>query len=42
MRKETVILLFILLLAGFLRLWQLDTIPPGLYPDVARSQYAAA
>ncbi|MBI4359198.1 MAG: glycosyltransferase family 39 protein [Candidatus Nealsonbacteria bacterium] len=35
MRKETILLLFILLLAGFLRFWQLDSIPPGLYPDVA-------
>ncbi len=28
-------LLIILLIAGFFRLWQLDKIPPGLYPDVA-------
>ena len=35
-RKQEILVLFlILVLAGFLRLWQLDTIPPGLYPDVA-------
>lgn len=35
MRKEVIILVFILLLAAFFRFWQLDQIPPGLYPDVA-------
>ncbi|MDP3093240.1 MAG: glycosyltransferase family 39 protein [bacterium] len=29
------LLLAILIIAGFLRFWQLDLIPPGLYPDVA-------
>jgi 4-amino-4-deoxy-L-arabinose transferase-like glycosyltransferase len=28
-------LLFILALASFFRLWRLDSVPPGLYPDVA-------
>ena len=35
MRKEIVFLLVILAIASFFRLWQLDSIPPGLYPDVA-------
>jgi hypothetical protein len=35
MRKEIFVLVFILLLAVFLRFWQLGEIPPGLYPDVA-------
>ncbi len=30
-----IILLIILAIASFFRLWQLDNIPPGLYPDVA-------
>ncbi len=30
-----IILLLILLIAGFFRLWKLNEIPPGLYPDVA-------
>jgi len=34
-RKEAFCLVFILLLASFLRLWKLDSIPPGLYPDEA-------
>ncbi len=36
--KRYTVLLFILIimiLAAFFRLWQLDTIPPGLYPDEA-------
>jgi 4-amino-4-deoxy-L-arabinose transferase-like glycosyltransferase len=33
--KGLILLLFILLLATFFRLWQLNSIPPGLYPDVA-------
>lgn len=28
-------LLAILILAIFLRLWQIDSVPPGLYPDIA-------
>ena len=34
-RKEIVFLLVIIAVAAFFRLWQLDSIPPGLYPDVA-------
>ncbi|MBZ9577624.1 glycosyltransferase family 39 protein [Patescibacteria group bacterium] len=34
-RKTIIILLGILVIAGFFRLWQLDSIPPGLYPDEA-------
>jgi 4-amino-4-deoxy-L-arabinose transferase-like glycosyltransferase len=34
-KKEIVFLLIILAIASFFRLWQLDSIPPGLYPDVA-------
>jgi len=34
-RKEIVFLLVIIAVAAFFRLWQLDKIPPGLYPDVA-------
>lgn len=34
-KQEIIILVLILVLAGFLRFWQLDSIPPGLYPDVA-------
>ena len=34
-RKELIILILVLLIASFFRLWQLDSIPPGLYPDVA-------
>ena len=34
-RKSLIILLLILAIAAFFRLWQLDSIPPGLYPDVA-------
>ncbi|MFC1630229.1 ArnT family glycosyltransferase [Patescibacteria group bacterium] len=33
--KAVLILLAILLLASFFRLWQLDVIPPGVYPDEA-------
>ena len=32
---RVVILLLILLLAAFLRIWQLDSLPPGLYHDEA-------
>ena len=32
---QVIILLFILLLAAVLRLWRLDTLPPGLYHDEA-------
>lgn len=35
MRKEKIVLIFILFLALFLRLYKLNEIPPGLYPDVA-------
>lgn len=34
-KKELVCLVFILALACFFRLWKLDSIPPGLYPDEA-------
>jgi len=34
-RKEIVFLLVIIAVAAFFRLWQLNSIPPGLYPDVA-------
>jgi len=36
-KKITIILLLItvIIIASFFRLWQLDKIPPGLYPDVA-------
>ncbi|WP_420644325.1 ArnT family glycosyltransferase [Candidatus Leptofilum sp.] len=33
--RQPVLLLLILLLAAFLRLWQLDSFPPGLYHDEA-------
>lgn len=33
--RNLVILALILLIAVFFRLWKLDSIPPGLYPDVA-------
>ncbi|MDO8436418.1 MAG: glycosyltransferase family 39 protein [bacterium] len=33
--KILIIFLFILFLASFFRLWQLDLTPPGLYPDIA-------
>lgn len=35
MKKTLIILLIILAIASFFRLWQLDSIPPGLYPDEA-------
>ncbi|WP_420631974.1 hypothetical protein [Candidatus Leptofilum sp.] len=35
MNRQRVLLLLILLLAAFLRLWQLDSFPPGLYHDEA-------
>lgn len=34
-KYSIIILLLILALAGFFRLWQIDSIPPGLYPDEA-------
>ena len=34
-KYQTIFLLSILVLASFFRLWQLDFIPPGLYPDEA-------
>jgi len=34
-KKAMIFLLVILAIAAFFRLWQLDSIPPGLYPDVA-------
>jgi len=34
-RKELIFLLIILLIASFFRLWQLNKIPPSLYPDEA-------
>ena len=33
--KAIIFLLVILAIAAFFRLWQLDSVPPGLYPDVA-------
>jgi 4-amino-4-deoxy-L-arabinose transferase-like glycosyltransferase len=33
--KTFLLLLLVLAIASFFRLWQLNTIPPGLYPDVA-------
>ena len=34
-KKTIILLLLILALAAFFRFWQLEQIPPGLYPDVA-------
>jgi len=34
-RKKLIFLLIIIAIATFFRLWQLSSIPPGLYPDVA-------
>lgn len=34
-KKEVLALISILVLASFFRLWKLNEIPPGLYPDVA-------
>jgi len=34
-KKAIFFLIVIVLLASFLRLWQIDTIPPGIYPDEA-------
>jgi len=34
-KKTIILLLIILLIAVFFRLWQIDSIPPGLYPDEA-------
>src|SRR3989344_6559796 len=33
--KSLLFLIIILVIASFFRLWQLNEIPPGLYPDVA-------
>src|SRR3990167_10730748 len=33
--KSLLFLIIILVIASFFRLWQLNGIPPGLYPDVA-------
>ncbi len=33
--KNLILLLIVLIAASFFRLWQLDSVPPGLYPDVA-------
>ena len=35
MKRSNIILLIILLIAVFFRVWQLSSIPPGLYPDEA-------
>lgn len=35
MRKYWLILIIILIIASFFRLWQLSSIPPGVYPDEA-------
>lgn len=35
MSRERILLLLIVLLAAFLRLWQLEALPPGLYHDEA-------
>lgn len=34
-KKEIIIVALIIVLASFLRIWSLDSIPPGLYHDVA-------
>jgi len=34
-KKALIFLLIIIAIASFFRLWQLSSIPPGLYPDVA-------
>jgi hypothetical protein len=35
-KKQTILLLFLILaIASFFRLWQLDAVPPGIYPDEA-------
>lgn len=34
-KRSVFFLILIILIAAFFRLWQLDKIPPGLYPDVA-------
>ncbi len=34
-KKAIIFLMVILAIAAFFRLWKLDSIPPGLYPDVA-------
>lgn len=35
MNYKVLLLLIIIAIASFFRLWQLDTLPPGLYPDEA-------
>jgi len=43
MKKKVLIFLFIILaIAVFFRFWQLDSIPPGLYPDEAINGNEAA
>lgn len=34
-KKFLLVFIFVLLISFFLRIWQLDSIPPGLYPDEA-------
>jgi len=34
-KKALVLLIIVLCTAAFFRLWKLNEIPPGLYPDVA-------
>jgi len=34
-KREIIILILILVLAAFFRLWKINSIPPGLYPDEA-------
>ncbi len=41
-KEEILILIGILIIASFFRLWQLGTIPPGLYPDEAINANQAA
>lgn len=41
-RTELLLLMLILLLAGWLRLWQLDRVPPGLTHDEADTGYFVA
>lgn len=41
MKKTQALLILIILLAAFLRFWQIDSIPPGLHSDEADMGYAA-
>lgn len=34
-RRILIFIIFLTILAGFLRFWQIDKIPPGIYPDEA-------